>query len=192
MCEMKMPDGFEKVDSMPEDPPDSMSYMRQSEGALAFVLAYPVSLDEAMPFDSPRSIIDGIHNSLGEDQGLIEVKADKTKSGKPYIYSIVKSAMPEPGMQYTLTMDIGDEDYADHIQGFFSESGITGMRDAAVFAAFQNEGGTMEDWMSDPYDPTYERGIRMNRSEVAELDASFPAHPLSKCREFVQEIVNSN
>ena len=81
------------------------------------------------------------------------------------------------------------------LQGFFEEIGTTGMRDSLVFAALQNEGKIADDlngWMQDPYDSSYEKGVRMNLSEKKEMDESFPEHPLSMARSLVQFINENN
>ena len=84
------------------------------------------------------------------------------------------------------------------VQGFFSEAGITGARDALVFALLEKQGeirvrdSIPEGWVSDPYDPWYTKGVRMNRSEQERFDVLFPAHPLSELRKFVKEIIVDN
>lgn len=190
--QLSLPTNFVQVDSLPNDPPESRAFMRQSEGTDAFVLVYPVPMSQAMPFDAPQNVIDEIHGALGDDQGLIEVETGVTASGKNYIYSIVKSAMPDPGMQYIMVMDIDEGEFANHVYSAFDESGVTGMRDSVIFSAFLGAGGSMEDWMCDPYDPSYDHGIMMNKSEAAKFDEHFPAHPLSECREFVRQIIAAN
>lgn len=67
----------------------------------------PSSKEEAMPFGNPQSVIDGIHECLGDNQGLITVECTKTGSGEDAMYSIVKTVEPLEGAQYCLTMDLG-------------------------------------------------------------------------------------
>jgi hypothetical protein len=52
-------------------------------------------------FNNPQAVIDGIHNSLGDDQGLVEAEAAILNK---CIYSIVKTKMEPSGVQYCLTL----------------------------------------------------------------------------------------
>ncbi len=104
--EMKIPDWFEQVDSMPEDPPNSKAYCYGSSAAGCFALAYPFPPDKAMPYGNPQAVVDGIHQALAEDQGLIEVETGVTAAGCRYLYSIVKTLKKPNGVQYCLRMNV--------------------------------------------------------------------------------------
>lgn len=190
-CRVSVPDYFQQVDSTPEDPEGSIALMAQSDNAICLVVLQTLSSEDAMPFDNPQSVIDGIHECLGEEQGLIEVEAGG-EVGSRYIYSIVKTLknpnVPE-GVQYTLTLDKEYGDKMIHAQGCFDEQGTTGMRDSMVFAMFKPESDLeerMSEWAFDPYDPEYKHGHLMNQSELIGFDEYFPAHPLSMARGFAQ------
>lgn len=191
---IKVPDYYQQVDSMPEDPECSVPLMVQTENAMCFNLLFPITEDEAMPFDDIDALIAGIHEALGEDQGLIEA-ANGVNESRAFIYSIVKTQkgdeMPE-GVQYTLTLDIEEDGKVTHVQGFYDEIGTTGMRDAAVFAMFEPDADLderMAKWTFDPYSPDRKEGFLMNQSELAVFDDSFPAHPLSMAREFLSACI---
>ena len=151
-----------------------------------------------MPFHDPGTVIDGIRRELGEDQGIIEVGNGITREQRRYIYSVVKTLKRMQGVQYNLTMHLERADDVLQVQGFFSEANVAGARDALVFALLEKQGeirvkdSVPEGWVSDPYDPWYTRGVRMNRSEQEKFDALFPAHPLSELRKFVKEIILDN
>lgn len=155
----------------------------------------PSSEEEAIPFGNPQSVIDGIHECLGDNQGLITVECTKTGSGEDAMHSIVKTVEPFDGAQYCLTMDIGSRNGVFRIQGFFAKAGTTGMRDAIVMAT-EGKGGALEEgqeaWSKDPYDVDFKRGIPMNRSEDPEYDDAFPWHPLSICRQTARDIIAGN
>ena len=44
----------------------------------------------------------------------------------------------------------------------------------------------------DPYDETYNKGLRMNLAEKEEYDVVFPEHPLSEARNLVKIIIEKN
>lgn len=184
-----VPAVYQVVNSMPDDPVGSVPLMADTDISTAFVMLYLIPAEHAMPYGSPQAVIDGIHEALGSDQGLVEVSSGDTPSGNPYILSIVKTKTGQPGVQYGLTMDVGLGDAAMHVQGFFDEKGVTGIRAAAVFSALRNKGEIgpeMQGWSRDPYDGAYERGFLMNMSEGEDYDAMFPEDPLSMARAFAR------
>lgn len=196
--DMKIPDRFEQVDSMPDDPPYSRAFCYGSSGAGCFALVYPVTVNRAMPYANPRFVIDGIHQALGDDQGLIEVENGVTACGRRYLYSIVKTLKKPGGVQYCLRMNIEYPECAMEVMGFFDETGTTGVRDSMVYVLLSQQGTVkttengLEGWSADPYDPLYTRGVCMNCSERKEFDTQFPEHPLSEMRRFVRELVGLN
>ena len=196
--EMILPERYELLKSLPEDPPYSRSFGFQTSGALCYVITLPIPAGSAKPYDDPRSVVDGIHQELADDQGLITVEKGETKNGHRFIYSIVKSLKEPGGVQYCLTMHVEYEECAVLVQGFFDEIGTTGIRDAMVYAMLSNEGKVkatengIEGWNEDPFDPEYSHGNRMNCSERNEFDELFPQHPLTQMRMLAEELVELN
>lgn len=192
-------ENYQQVKSMPDDPKDSIPFMARTENADCFVMFFPIPQEQAMPFTDCTPVINGIHECLGNDQGLIEVENGKTKSGLSYIQSIVKTVDKEhPGVSYCLTLHIQFPDKVLGIQGFFNESGTTGIRDTMVYAALSESGKVkatedgIEGWNKDPYDENFTRGALKNCSEDKDFDQFFPAHPLSECRRIIKYILENN
>ena len=182
-----------RLNSLPDDPPGMRCYGAETEGASIFLTAAPIEGGKAMPFDNPTAVVNGIHDALADDQGLVEVTNGTIGDWGRYIYSVVKTAGQPSGVQYCLTLhlDVNGEQAA--IQGFFSERGVTGMRDATVFEQCVRAGTInppdMNGWTFDPYDPKRRRGFLMNQSERAEYDRAFPMHPLTELRKMVRFLV---
>ena len=174
------------------------SFVYQTPDALCYVTAHPISAEYALPYDNPRSVIDGIHQMLTENQGLIAVEKGKTNSGHRFIYSVVKSLKKPSSMQYCLTMHVECEEFAVLVQGFFVETSMTEDRSTKVYITLLKRGlirpteNGVKGWSEDPYDPEYTHGLRMNRSERKEYDGMFPHHPLSELRRFVGELAVLN
>ncbi len=193
-----MPARFRKMNSMPDDPPHSSAYGFETPDTGAFVMVCPMASEQAMPFGSPQSVIDGIHVALGENQGLIEVETGKTNAGRRFVYSVVKTLRERHGVQYCMTMHMDYGDCAVQVQGFFDELGTTGARDSMVFVLLEQQGTVritengIEGWNADPYDPEYNHGCLMNRSEEKGFDEHFPRHPLSEARRFAGELISLN
>ena len=187
---MIVPDDYQKLDPLPEDPEGCVSYGKQTESALCMVSIYPIDVEDAMDFNDTEALINGIHHTLAENQALIEVENGRRASGFPYIYSIVKTYNgEEEGVGYTLVLDflLRPNSSVVRVQGFFQEYGITGEREATVFARLSQDKGFSEDsWCFDPYDPDSEASYKMNQSELAEYDELFPDHPLTQCRMLIR------
>ena len=193
---INIPTGFQKMNTLPEDPVNSVAYGKQTQSSNCFIMMYPINNQSAMPYRNEKKVIDGIHSVLADGQGLVEVKSGMTKNQKQYIYSIVKSKLEPSGMEYILTMHIDMKDHSVNIQSYFDETGMTGLRDTAIMNKMINEGKitspNMDGWFKDPYDENYKRGLLMNLSENSEYDRMFPQHPLSETRNFIKYIIENN
>ncbi len=149
--------------------------------------------DYFMPFDQV-AVVAGIRPALVEtDSGLVEAATGCDLAGHRFVYTIVKGKNEPSGMQYTLTVHVeSDGATRFQIQGFFSERGTTGVRDAVVAELKQRDGtvrlgeGGFEGWFFHPYDT--QDSMPMNLSELREYDAMFPNHPLTQARRFVAAI----
>lgn len=188
-AKLSLPDGYLPMRPMPDDPPGSLPLGMEGPGATCFAMVMPVDPAQAMPFADPQDVIDGIHDALADDQGLVEVESSRTATGLRCIHSVVKTAVEPSGVQYALTLDIEMPEFCIRVQGFFDEAGTTGARDAAVYAM---TGATLDEWRRDPYDPARTAGNLMNLSELPKYDPAFPQHPLSLLRGFVASVLQNN
>lgn len=184
---MIVPEGYQKLRSLPEDPEGSITYGKRTEGSECVLTIFLINPADAMDFDGKEDLIAGIHQALAGNQALIEVDNGKIMSGKPYIYSIIKT-QTDNGMQYFLLMHIKWQNAVLAVRAFFDECGITGMRDTTIYAMCckENPDLTMDDWFCDPYDKELKADFKMNLSEQAKYDELFPMHPLTECRQIVK------
>lgn len=199
-----IPADYKKINrKFPKDmqlPSDAVGYSYTNNGFSALLLCFDVTAAESMPFDDCQSIIDKLHDEMDESTGLVEVNNGITSGGKPYVYNIVKHHMfvkqeMPVGNEYTININIKDEDQIHFINGSFSEAGTTGMQDSLVFAMMKesgNVGDDMSGWSEDPYDSEYSKGFLMNKSERIEFDEQFKNHPLSQARALVAYIIENN
>lgn len=187
-----IPDYFDRVQTMPDDPKDSVAYMVQSEYAACLALLFPTDESASLP-RTKGALINGVRQFLAENQGLIQVEAEKD-----YLYTIVKTLKEPGGVQYVLTYQRFYPEFILNVQAFFEESGATGLRDNAVYGKCRSQGivSTDEDpfagWMRDPYDEGWKKGALMNMSELEEFDQYFPGFPLTLCREFVGALIDGS
>ena len=155
---------------------------------------------DAMPFGDKDALIVEIHDSLEDNQGLIEVECGTNPRGYEYIYSIIKTYHQEKlNANYCLRMDIRNGDELIEVSASFFEQFMTGERTSFAWAMANNAG--LEDdpethspvgWFQDPYDPEYEKGCLMNKGEHRGFDGLFPGDPLSQARELVLALTNDS
>ena len=189
---INLPSYLKAVPLQGDEPPRCKNYGYVLEGNFNLFLRYfPIPSEYANPLDE-KETIKIIHKQLGDDQGLIEVEKGETKQGLKFISVITKTFMgPQYGVQYFLRVNLFKDlvpEWSHEINAFFGEEGITGQRDTFVMAMLKMP----KDWMEDPYDKTYNKGIRMNKSEDRKYDSQFPNHPLSQARQFLDFLKENN
>lgn len=154
--------------------------------------------EKAMNPDDIQSLIDGVHECLSDNQGIIEAKNGTSARGYKYIYSIVKNMSDEPfgGVRYYLRLNLFDNsDDIIEFQADFTEIGTTGGREAVCSDLARRAGladvfaDGFKDWAQDPYDPEYTKGCLKNLAEKEGLDGLFPEHPLSQAHEFLLAVL---
>lgn len=208
---VKVPESYDRIDiSKLKDvdlPEGAEGYTIATGNASGIVFCYPVTAEASMPLDDSQKIINYLHETMDENQGIIEVNTGSCKNGGRFIYYLMKyrkgiDAIPKKvGYQLNFNFKIGDQIY--FISGSFEEEGITGQRDSVGIMLYikakeqagepADMGNIMEnDWFRDPYDSEYKKGFLMNRSEIPELDSTFQAHPLSVARELVKYVTENN
>lgn len=190
--QISLPEGIVKLDRMPEDPEGMDIYGFRGPEAAGIIRIWE---DGPSGVADKESVICGIRSSMQSNQGLVEVETGHTAQGIPFYYSVVKNGLDPHGVAYLLFLRLSDQESDIVIQSQFDEMGMTGQRDAAVFAYARQQGmvgDDMEGWARDPYDETVTEGMLMNLSEQRALDESFPNHPLSVIRQLVDFIIADN
>lgn len=183
-----IPDDYQKVESMPEDPVNSVPYMAETSHAMCFALIFPADVSQSLPH-TKEELISGIRSFLGEKHGLIQAEASED-----HAYSIVKTLKEQGGVQYILTYQKFYPEIILNIQAYFDENGTTGIRESMAYELCRrqnlvgNDGDPFAGWEKDPYDETIRDGALMNLSETEQFDKLFPGFPLTMCREFLQSI----
>jgi len=207
-----IPEQYSRIDSVQmvemQMPEGSIGYTIATGNATGIIVCFDVPPETSMPFDSPESLIEFLHGSMNDNQGIIEVRNGTCKNGGRYVYYIMKYWYGEDiipsricGYQLNFNFEIGDQVF--FISGSFDEVGMTGVRDSIgieLLAKAKEQSGQPADltdimeneWFCDPYDPEYTKGFLMNKSEVSELDSVFPEHPLSVTRALVKYVVENN
>ena len=190
---LTMPEGYHKLNNMPDDPKGAVSYGMKTSLCASFIQAFPIGINRAMDFKDTQQTIDGIHKTLSDTQAIIEVKVGKTHKEYPYAYSIIKNQMKPSGVNYFMLFQVGYGHAVLNIKASFEEIGTTGIRDTMIFELAIRQGvipmTDTSNWWYDPYDKNSKHPYLMNLSEQEKFDEHFPEHPLSQCRKFVKYII---
>ena len=193
-----IPGDFYKAKPLPDDPPNSIVFEKDTSDATNILMLYLIDKSEAMPFNNQDGVIDSLHRILGENQGIVEVNTGETNAGLSFVYTIVKHLKQPSGVQYILTfqIDLDSNSAVLNLSGFFTEEGITGARDATVYEYAMREGIISKEdkskWCEDPYSPDFKKGVLLNLSEHEKFDEFFPTHPLSELRRFLKIFISQN
>jgi len=115
------------------------------------------------------------------------------------IREILKAPQKPAGMGYLGSLTIPLDNGAYSVFVACRETGITGMRDTAVFSRLLRSGevkfadgaGQPANWMNDPYDAALNGPLARNRADDETYDALFPEHPLSRLRVLLRQIGSS-
>lgn len=190
---LTMPEGYLKLNNMPDDPEGSVSYGMKTSSCGSFIQAFPIGMNRAMDFRNAQPTIDSIHKTLSDTQALIEVKVGITKRDYPYAYSIIKNKKEPSGVNYFMLLQVAYGHAVLNIKAFFDEIGTTGIRDTMIFELAIRQGivstTDTKNWWFDPYDKDSQHPYLMNVSEKEEYDEAFPEHPLSQCRKFAKYLI---
>ncbi len=202
---LTLPPEYERLkQSLPTDlgiPKEAVPYGMRTPDASGLLIMYPVSETISMPFDNDQWIIDQMHEHMGENEGLIEVKSGITAKGHPYVHEIIKHRFEVedgiPMVEYTININVKLDKTIQFINGSFKEEGTTGVRDSTALHFFSSANDmsleeVLEIWWEDPYDSEYKKGFLMNMSEQEKLDELFPTHALSEARKLLKYIVENN
>ena len=112
-----------------------------NEGSKATIVCFPVPAESSMPFEDSEVVINLLRKELSDSEGIIAVDSGVSHSGKEYVYNIRKRKHQEkdeiPIVEYALNMNIKQSEEVWFINGSFIEVGMTGVRDATMYAVYR-------------------------------------------------------
>jgi hypothetical protein len=131
------------------------------------------------------------------DMGIVECNVLE-KNGTKLVKVIAKKVAQHEPARYIGSIAIPLSDRSFVFSLIAEESGITGYREAIVFAKLSkddrtieldSEAGLIHGWNQDPYFPEYQGPCLRNLAEDEKYDHEFPDHPLTKVRFRASELV---
>jgi hypothetical protein len=194
--EIEMPEDWQLVDRLPEDPVGSLSYAKVTPDSVAMAQISWLDENDLMPTDDLQKIVDAAHSGITEDTGLVEANIGTTKYGKHYGYTIIRVLLKPHGVAYVLNLHLCKDHQAVSLTGRFTERGVTGKRETTALEYCIRKGevesGTLKGWVQDPYDKNFTKGKPSNLSERRCFDISFRTHPLSELRKLLNALFEFN
>ena len=55
---INMPSDFQRMNTLPEDPANSIAYGKQTQSSTMFVMMYPISNQAAMPYGNDKVVVE--------------------------------------------------------------------------------------------------------------------------------------
>jgi hypothetical protein len=154
----------------------------EGDGLTLHVQGYPPDLAASLDdVDAVRSALRA--EAVQAGAGLVEADVI-TLDGLPAVRSIIKKPQQPGGMTYEGALRLLRRDFSVSLNILCRETGVTGMRDSAVFLRVAADYDAPRDvpWFQDPYDPLFKGPVLRNPADDPEWDDRFPGHPLSRCR----------
>jgi hypothetical protein len=136
--------------------------------------------------------------AVAQGQGIVEI--DWVPLGSdPGLRTLVKEPQTPRGYTFIghLSWHVGGRGWAVEVR--CPETGTTGLRETAVALSLDVPApsflgrlfGQRDEWSADPYDPAIRTPVLRCRADGAEWDVQFPDHPLSRCRQHLQRVIEA-
>lgn len=125
--------------------------------------------------------------------GLVSVDVISIKEFSA-IKTIFKFPLKPSGMRYlgSLTFPFAEFSYVMKVD--CPEYGTTGIREALIYSKVMQNVDPQDPykgWFEDPYNPSRQDSVMLNKSEEQQYDRLFSDHPLSRLRQYLLQIENS-
>jgi hypothetical protein len=174
----------------PESAEDAVRTWHRDSGDVLSTHFFALVPDVPAPLENIRAIRAAYREMLAE-VGAAMVSVDVVDVARTRALQVILKAPQQPsGMTYvgSLTLPFAEFSFVIKAQSF--EVGMTGLRDAMVFAksGIHVVDGVAHGWMQDPYDPAYRAPLLRNQADDERWDSDFPDHPLSRCRAILRSL----
>jgi hypothetical protein len=160
--------------------PAGTNRWRNSRGGDLQIVTSRVNSIDVPSLDSFRDLARS--EILSRGGGLISAELSTQGVG----VAIAKFPQKPSGMTYEGQLVVVRDHSESRVIVRFPETGMTGLRDAAIFdshvASLPDDVDPTEGWMSDPYDKTRRDPLMRNGADDERFDAKFPDHPLTLVR----------
>lgn len=214
---IKLPSGYKQVRLEPKDPlnyknpiryykkfPSKQTLIDYDEASVVISSFEGNEID--IPFMSPASLIDHLHKTMSENEGIIEVDNGVTLKGKLYLYSLLKEKIN----YLNITEDMRGRYYFLHM---YIKCATDIIEVSAKFAGRRYDKRLIEgterfeqdkavnpllietEMYQDPYDSNYRRfdgDPLMAYIERKEFDSLYSDDILTAARNFIAEIYEKN
>lgn len=195
---INLPKDFIHLESE-QGPLPGLFFIKETEVAVANIFLSDIEEEEAIPRNDITRVIQATHSYFTDEQGLIEINIGQTKSGKEFVYSIVKNYKDDGrGVMYIVVIQIAYPNSVYNLQCYFQDYEATGIREALCYEIAIREGlvdtknEVNDGFFRDPYDQDYKKGMLMNIAEERRFDELFPEHSLSEARRFIDAVISLN
>lgn len=176
----------------PEMQDASREVWRHSSGDALGVFFYNLAPDLGAGLNDIEGLRSYYRNAVAAGGGAL-VETDVVHiGGAAAARTIVKLPQTPSGMTYVGSLTVAFESFSFVVKAQCEEHGMTGMRDAAIFAELNlpidEKTGQAKGWMQDPYDASFAAPLLRNLADDKQWDERFPDHPLSRCRRTLDEL----
>ncbi len=117
---LKLPPGYHRCNSLPEDPPSSVVYGMETNTIQCTIMALPIKTIHAIPFDNVELVEEMVCRSITSDQSVVEVCSGNCRSGNHFVYLIIETIKKIFTQQYFVLLEVEFGKKTLYIRGFFT------------------------------------------------------------------------
>ena len=117
---LKLPPGYHRCNSSPEDPPFSVVYGMETKTIQCSIMALPIKTIHAIPFDNVELVEEMVCRSITSEQSVVEVCSGNCRSGNHFIYLIIETIKKIFTQQYFVLLEVEFGKKTLYIRGFFT------------------------------------------------------------------------
>jgi len=176
----------------PSEPPHRIWHNDTGDGLGLYY--FGIAPDIPAPLENIDQLRQSYRLPPQANSGLVELTVIQLDT-IPALKLIMKVAQVPHGMTYLGSFTIPRRDFSYVLKVQCMEYGITGIREAVVWAQELARGRVLIsqdkrliNWSADPYEPTFEGPVLRNVADDERYDSQFPNHPLSRVRRYLNEL----
>ena len=190
---LKLPPGYHRCNSSPEDPPFSVVYGMETKTIQCSIMALPIKTIHAIPFDNVELVEEMVCRSITSEQSVVEVCSGNCRSGNHFIYLIIETIKKIFTQQYFVLLEVEFGKKTLYIRGFFTGRNDIVNNDILKHWSLKSRGIFKLDGCKNKSVKSYGRGHKAyskenqySRDNVSSRDYC----PLEYVKEFVESVTD--
>ena len=190
---LKLPPGYHRCNSLPEDPPSSVVYGMETKTIQCSIMALPIKTIHAIPFDNVELVEEMVCRSISSEQSVVEVCSGNCRSGNHFIYLVIETIKKLFTQQYFVLLEVEFGKKTLYIRGFFTGHNEIVNNDILKCWSLNSKGLFKLDEYKNKSVKSYGKEQKTNCKENLYCSSEVSSHyfcPLEYVKEFVESVTD--